>query len=96
VRRYANRRDANESAILTCVEPLGGFWIAAPPFDGWLWDRSAWRLCEVKDPRREGWRSEFTDEQVKLLARLRERQIPVHVLRTEADVLSLLGAKRSA
>jgi hypothetical protein len=96
MRRYAARRDSNEPALLANVEPLGGFWIPAPPFDGWLWDRRAWNLCEVKRPDKEGWASEFTDEQKRLIIRLRERQVPFHVLRTDAEVLSLLGARQSA
>jgi len=94
--RHAARRDANEAAILSGVDALGGLWIPAPPFDGWLWNRSGWQLCEVKDPRKEGWRDEFTPEQVLLMAKLRERRIPFHVLRTETDVLALMGARRSA
>jgi hypothetical protein len=90
------RRDANEAAILSGVDALGGLWLAGPPFDGWLWNHSAWHLVEVKDPRKEGWASEFTDEQVRLRIRLNERQVPYHVLRTETEVLALMGARRSA
>ena len=90
------RRDANEAAILSSVEALGGLWIQAGPFDGWLWDRRAWHLCEVKDPRKEGRKHEFTVDQSLLILRLTERRIPVYVLRTEADVLALFGARRSA
>jgi len=94
-RRYG-RRDANEAAILSGVDALGGLWLPGPPFDGWLWNRSAWHLCEVKRPDKEGWRDEFTDEQRRLILRLNERRIPFHVLRTESDVLGLLGARRVA
>jgi hypothetical protein len=75
---------------------LGGFWLPAPPFDGWLWNRRAWHLCEVKNPRKEGWRDEFTEDQRLLIIRLNERQIPFRVLRTEGDVLELMGARRCA
>jgi hypothetical protein len=90
------RRDSNESALLTAVEPLGGFWLPTGPLDGWLWNRSAWHLCEVKRPDKEGWRSEFTEEQQRLILRLNERHVPFHVLRTQADVLGLLGARQCA
>jgi len=90
------RRDSNEAAILAGVDALGGLWLPGPPFDGWLWNRRAWHLCEVKDPRKQGWKSEFTDEQVRLRIRLNERQAPHYVLRTETDVLTILGARRSA
>jgi hypothetical protein len=95
MRRVA-RRDSNEAAILRCIEPLGGLWLQAGPFDGWLWDRRAWHLCEVKDPRKEGWKNEFTEDQHRLIIRLNERCVPLHVLRTEEDVLTLLGARASA
>jgi hypothetical protein len=90
------RRDSNESAILASVEPLGGFWLPTAPLDGWLWDRRAWHLCEVKRPDKEGWRSEFTDGQRRLVIRLNEHHVPYRVLRTEADVLAVMGARRSA
>jgi hypothetical protein len=96
VKRYAARRDSNEASLLACVEPLGGFWLPTGPFDGWLWNRRAWHLVEIKRPDKEGWRSEFTDEQLRLLIRLKERHVPYHVLRTEADVLTLMGAVRAA
>jgi hypothetical protein len=94
--RRAGRRDANESTILTVVEPLGGFWLPTGPFDGWLWDRSKWNLCEVKDPSKEGWKDEFTADQKKLIIQLNERQLPWHALRTEDDVLKLLNGRKSA
>jgi hypothetical protein len=94
--RRAARRDSNEAVILSVVEPLGGLWLPGPPLDGWLWDRHGWHLCEVKRPDKQGWDSEFTDEQKRLIVRLNERQVPFRVLRTEADVLAVLGAKRSA
>jgi len=94
--RRFGRRDRNESAILSGVDALGGLWLPGPPFDGWLWTRTEWLLCEVKNPRKEGWASEFTDEQRRLIQQLNERQVPFHVLRTETDVLRLLGARRVA
>jgi hypothetical protein len=64
--------------------------------DGFLWDRRAWHLCEVKRPDKQGWDSEFTDDQKRLIIRLNERRIPFHVLRTEDDVLKLLNARQTA
>lgn len=90
------RRDANESTILSGVEQLGGLWLAGGPLDGWLFARGAWHLVEIKAAHKEGWKSEFTPEQILLLARLKERGIPYRVLRTEDDVLQLFGARRCA
>lgn len=94
--RYAKRRDNNEATILTSVEPLNGLWLPGGPLDGWLWNRRCWNLCEVKRPDKEGWKDEFTDEQRLLIIRLNERQAPFYVLRTEDDVMGLMGARRSA
>lgn len=94
--RYDGRRDNNESTILTCVEPLNGFWLPTGPLDGFLWNRSTWNLCEVKRPDKEGWKDEFTKEQKKLIIKLNERRVPFHILRTEADVLKLMGARQTA
>jgi hypothetical protein len=96
VKRYAARRDANEATLLAGVEALGGLWLPAGPFDGWLWDRRAWRLVEIKRPERQGRKDEFTEEQRRLILRLNERAVPFHVLRTEDDVLALMGARRTA
>lgn len=94
--RYAARRDNNEPALLSVVEPLGGFWLAAGPMDGWLWDRRAWHLCEIKRPDKEGWKDEFTADQKRLIIRLNERHVPYNILRTENDVLKLLNARQTA
>ena len=91
--RRAARRDANEHSVIRSIAPLGGLWLPYPPFDGWLWDRTQWRLCEVKDPRKEGWKSEYTQAQHRLIAEFEWRQIAWHTLRTENDVLALMGGK---
>lgn len=94
--RRAARRDANESGILSVIDPLGGYWLQHGPFDGWLWTRRSWELCEVKVPEREGHKDEFTEEQQKLIIRLNERRLPWHTLRTPDDVLKLLNARQTA
>jgi hypothetical protein len=94
--RRAARRDGNESSVLLPVAPLNGFWLATGPFDGFLWDRRQWHLCEVKRPDKQGWDSEFTDVQKSLIIQLNERNIPLNILRTQDDTLKLLGAIRTA
>ena len=94
--RHFGRRDNNESTILSSLQALGGLWVPGPPFDGWMWNRRCWNLCEVKRPDKEGHKHEFTDDQLKLIIRLKERSIPFSVLRTEDDVLKIMGARRSA
>jgi len=92
------RRDLNEPELVRCVEPLGGLWLSANRvcFDGWLWNRQCWNLCEIKQARKEGWKDEFTEDQHRLIIRLNERHVPYRVLRTQADVLALLGARVGA
>jgi hypothetical protein len=43
-----------------------------------------------------GLASEFTEEQQRFILRLRERQVPFHLLRTDAAALALLGARQTA
>jgi hypothetical protein len=90
------RRDNNESELVQLAEQLGATWIQAPPFDGFLFWRGRWHLCEVKRAEKEGWSSEFTPAQLLLIQKLKSRQVPWHVLRTEDDVYALLGARRTA
>lgn len=103
MKRYAARRDAVEGSLIATAEALGGLVIQEPPFDFWLYGRntcrcgaSGFRLIEVKDPKKEGWKNEYTDAQVRLIIRLNELQVPWHTVRTESDILKLLGAQRSA
>lgn len=94
--RYAARRDQNENDLVAAAEALGAVWVQAPPMDGWLHFRGVWHLCEVKDPKKQGWKSEYTEAQKLLLIRFSERGIKVNTLRTENDVFALLGARRCA
>jgi hypothetical protein len=93
--RRNHRPDNVRGPLVKTAEEVGAFWLPSGPFDGWLWFRDRWHLCELKDPAREGHKDEFTDDQVLLMARLNERQIPYSVIRTEADMLKLLGARRT-
>lgn len=94
--RRNHRPDNVRSTLVAVAEAIGGFWLPDGPFDGWLWFRDRWHLCELKDPSREGHKGEFTDDQIILMAKLKERAIPFRVIRTEADMLAVLGAHRSA
>lgn len=93
---WRHRRDNNESELIRSAEELGAYFIKGPPFDGWLWWRGKFHLCEVKDPQREGHASEYTEAQLLQIQKLRERNIPWHTLRTVEDVYRLMGARRTA
>ncbi len=92
----AARRDANEKPLVKLARELGACWLYSGPFDGWMWFRGIWRLVEVKNPNCEGHANEYTEDQVRMMIKLRERGISWSVWRTEADVYRDLGAKRSA
>lgn len=93
--RYAARRDRNEPSLLDTVKRCGGYWLKAPPLDGWVWNprTQEWLLVEIKHDRKEGHANEFTEKQRELLADFEARRIKLHVWRTQADVLRDLGGR---
>ncbi len=94
--RYAARRDDNEKPLVVLARAIGGVWIYAPPFDGWLCWRGQWKLVEVKNPNCEGHADEYTDDQIKLMANLKARGIRWEIWRTENDVYQTVGARWTA
>lgn len=94
----AARRDSNEPDLIKVAKALNGLWIPSGEitFDGILWNRRCWNLLEIKRPNKEGHKDEFTDDQVKLMIKLKEHGAPLQVIRTEDDMLALMGARRSA
>lgn len=94
--RRAAKRDANEKPLVKFARDLGVVWLGSGPFDGWAWFRGLWRLVEVKNPDCEGHKDEYTEGQILLMAKLRERGISWSVWRTETDVLRDIGGRRAA
>ena len=91
--RYAARRDNNHGTLIQLATDIGALYVPDGPFDGWVKHRGRWHLIEVKDPKKEGWASEYTDNQVVLMARgIR----PDAIWRTEDDVYRLMGVRRTA
>lgn len=93
--RYAKRRDNNESELIELAEQLGAVWIQAGPFDGWLWWRQ-WHCVEIKRADKEGWKSEYTAYQRKLMQRFQERGVQMVTWRRPEDVYALMGAIQTA
>lgn len=93
---YGAKRDTNHHELVGIAEQIGGVFLPDPPFDGWLGWRGAWYLVEIKDPKKEGWKNEYTDSQVRTIARLKERGFHVHTWRTESDVYQTMGVRRTA
>jgi hypothetical protein len=94
--RYAARRDNNHGPLVAIAQAIGGLWLPDGPFDGWLSWRGVWHLVEIKRPDKEGWKNEYTEDQVRMLIRLRERGIEPTIWRTEFDVYKTMGVRVGA
>lgn len=96
-RRYAARRDNNDATLAKLARDLGATLIQAPPLDYWCGFRERWlAVVEIKRPDKEGWKNEYTPDQIKTLILLKERGLPVWTWRVENDVLKSLGAIQTA
>jgi hypothetical protein len=95
-RHLRHRRDNNHGELIRIAEQLGACYLPDGPCDGWLHWRGSWNLLEIKNPNCEGHKDEYTPEQIRLFARLKERGIRWWVWRVEGDVYRDLGARRVA
>jgi hypothetical protein len=89
--RYAAKRDANESPLITLARALGAEFERTGPLDFWCGFRGRWVPLEIKTD--EG---TYTPKQVNFMARCEARKLPMWTWRTEADVMRDLGARRTA
>lgn len=89
--RRAARRDDNDSELVQLARRLGADWYSDGPMDGWLHWRGRWVPVEIKRSDKEGWASEFTEKQLKVMAAMRVSRAPFVVWRTADDVLRTLG-----
>lgn len=90
--RFAKRRDANEHPLVELARQLGAYMYRTDDPGDWLlgW-RGAWVVVEIKSDA-----GEPTPAQIRFSREARERRLPYWTWRTQEDVLSLLGARRSA
>lgn len=95
-RHLRHRRDNNHHDLIALAEQMGAFHRPDGPFDGWIHWRGAWNLVEIKNPDCEGHKYEYTPDQIKLMAKLRERGISWWTWRTPDDVFKALGARQTA
>lgn len=87
LRRYANKRDANEPGIVAALESLGCVVLRMDkPVDLLVLHRGTVHLCEVKT--RKG---KFTRDQAEFA-----QFWPVKILRTVDDAIALANSKRAA
>lgn len=95
-RPQRHRPDGNQSSLVDLFVKLGGHWMpyANKPFDGWAYHEHFGHMpVEIKDPKREGHANEYTERQVRLMLKMRERGIPWLVWRTDEDVLRSIGKR---
>lgn len=70
MRRYANKRDNVEPKLIEALESLGvSVYTTDRPFDAILNYRNQTYLAEFKDPKKEGWKSEYTPKQKRFFER---------------------------
>lgn len=91
LRRYANKRDASEPAIVTALEDMGVFvWRLNRPVDLLLIYRGEVMLAEVKTPGTQYGKKLNEDQQrIALLTKLYE-------LRTVDDAVALVNSMQEA
>jgi hypothetical protein len=95
--RYNGRRDANDGELLQLAETLGWWMHKSQELGDYIgWRRGQWAVIEIKDPKKEGWDSEYTPKQRKFHAEAFKRCAKVLVWRSRADVVRDSGARLSA
>lgn len=98
-RSQMHRADNNRNALVELFQRLNGYWVpyANKPFDGWaLHARFGYMPVELKDPKKEGWKDEYTPRQKKLMKQMTDAGAKWLVWRTEDDVYRAIGAQRTA
>lgn len=91
-----NRRDGNESELVTHARALGAQWLEQPPLDGWIYFRGVFTPTEIKLPEREGTSDEYTPAQLRFFRWASEHRAKWFTWRTLDDVERDLGARRAA
>jgi hypothetical protein len=86
-RPQIHRVDSNHHDLVGEWEALGGVFLKCPPFDGWIWHPrwEAYAPVEIKDPKREGHKNEYTAAQKKTMEMLRARGAQWFVWREPGD-----------
>lgn len=93
--RHAASRDANDGEIVALIEQLGGHFVRSPPLEGWIWVPRFGKWigpAEIKVPEVEGFKHEYTPQQLRFIRWCQDRGAPYHTLRTRDDVFKLMGA----
>lgn len=101
--RYAARRDVNDGPLIKLWREIVGLKrdVREGPFDYWIVIKTSrglgfWTALEIKDPKREGYASEYTRKQKRLLEFIELNDLPFITWRTEADVYKTAKARIAA
>lgn len=89
--------DANHEELITHAAQLGGWFVRAPPLEGWCWfpRGGMWMPVEIKVPEREGLADEYTPQQLRFIRWCNQHRAPWWIWRTKADVERNLNARRT-
>jgi hypothetical protein len=92
-RRFAAKRDANESSLFRVARQMGARVKISGPLDAWVHTRQlGWFPVEVKNP--EG-KNKYTADQVDFLEWCRAWKMPVETWRYASDVIKTLNGEAS-
>jgi hypothetical protein len=88
---YANKRDANEAAIVSFWRQMGCIWIPMKPgqgFDGLLIDRTGMYIVEIKNPE-AAWK--LTSDELELSLIVEGLGGKYHIVETLESAAKLIG-----
>lgn len=96
--RYTiHRKDENHDTLVEIAEQFGGYFIVAPPLDGWLYSTrinlGGWLPVEIKRADREGHKNEYTPKQRKFIEACKLIEAPYRTWRSADDVKADLNQR---
>lgn len=95
--RYAWRRDTNDAGLKELAEALGWWLIQTnEPSDYLGGYRGVWHVVEIKDPKKQGHKHEFTTKQKEFHVEAYRRGMQILIWRTPEDVQISSKARATA
>ena len=89
--KYATKRDTVENEIFDALRQCGvDIYPTDKPFDAIAGFRGLSYLVEIKDPKKKGWKNEFTQDQLDFMSSWRGS--PVVVLRSVEDAIKWINS----
>lgn len=85
--RHATRRDAVEEELVAYARALGwNLWALNEPCDLLGLHSGRWHAIEVKDPKKQGWASEFKPAQIEFILQAEKASGKVLIWRRTSDI----------